>query len=198
MLRRYGVFGCFKLILSLIFTKLFYTNARLIRLPFDIRNKRYIKIKKGFTTGFGCRLEAVEIAGQNPPSIILGENIQINDYVHIASGELVSIGNNVLIASKVFITDINHGEYSNKFSDSPLSIPNNRKLSTRPVIIEDNVWLGENVCILPGVFIGAGSIIGAASVVTKDIPSYSIAVGNPAKVVKFFDFAENSWKKVNT
>ncbi|SDW70817.1 LbetaH domain-containing protein [Flavobacterium degerlachei] len=196
MIKRYGILGSIRLLISLIYTKIFFRNARLIRLPFDIRNKKNIKIGKGLTTGFGCRLEAYPQKEISELILILGENVEINDYVHIAAGEKIFIGDNVLIASKVFISDLNHGNYKGKNPDSPLSTPNSRKLSTNPIIIKDNVWIGEGVCIMPGVTIGCGSVIGALSVVTKDIPDYSIAVGSPAKVVKEYDFESNSWKRV--
>ncbi len=54
----------------------------------------------------------------------------------------------------------------------------------KPVVIEDDVWIGSRVTILPGVTIGRGSVVGAAAVVTKDVPPYSVVAGNPAKVVK--------------
>jgi acetyltransferase-like isoleucine patch superfamily enzyme len=192
MLKRYGIIGCYKLIISLIYTKLLFPNARLIRFPFDIRNKKHIKIGKNFTTGFNCRIESYPQI-KTEYTIIIGENVEINDNVHIASGEKVIIGNNVLIASKVYISDINHGNYKNLNQDSPEIKPNERTLSTNPVIIEDNVWIGEGVCIMPGVKIGKGAIIGALSVVTKDIPSNTISVGNPAKTIKEYDFSINEW-----
>lgn len=191
MIKRYGVIGCLRLLVSLIYTKIFFRNARLIRLPFDIRNRRNIKLGKGFTTGVGCRLEAYPV--DESRVLCIGENVQINDYVHISAMENVTIGNNVLIASKVFISDLNHGNYKGKESDSPLSVPNSRKLSTDPVMIKDNVWIGEGVCIMAGVTIGVGCVIGASSVVTKNIPDYSIAVGSPARVIKQFDFMKNEW-----
>lgn len=65
--------------------------------------------------------------------------------------------------------------------------PNLRPIESKgSVVIGNNVWLGDNVIVLPGVTIGDGVIVGANSVVTKNIPSYSVAVGNPAKVVKSF------------
>lgn len=197
MFRRYGFFGVVKLIFSLLYTKFFFSQARLIRLPFDIRNKRFVKIGKGLTTGFGCRIEALEIEGSSKPEIHIGLNVQINDYVHIAAGESVVIGDNVLIASKVFISDINHGSYSGDNADSPNSVPNDRTLSTRPVDIGENVWIGENVCIMPGTTIGRGSIIGASSVVTKNIPANCIAVGNPAKIIKKYNFDNNNWERID-
>lgn len=193
MIRRYGVFGVVRLFISLIYTKIFFSNARLIRLPFDIRNSKNIKIGVGFTTGFGCRIEAYPQVKEQNKILIIGQNVEINDYVHIAAGERITIGDNVLIASKVFISDLNHGSYKGESQDSPLSRPNDRKLSTDPVIIKDNVWIGEGVCIMAGVTIGFGCIIGALSVVTKSIPDYSIALGSPAKVVKQFDFENKEW-----
>ena len=69
-------------------------------------------------------------------------------------------------------------------------------LVSKPVSIGDGCWIGEKVCILPGVTIGKKCVIGAGSVVTKSIPDYSIAVGNPAKVVKQYNFETQHWEKV--
>ncbi|MBR1639808.1 MAG: hypothetical protein IJ688_10530 [Treponema sp.] len=130
-------------------------------------------------------------------ALSFGENVQINDYVHIAALEKVKIGDNVLIASKVFISDLNHGSYNGDAEDSnPNEIAKNRKLFSAPVEICNNVWIGELCSILPGVTIGANSIIGANSVVTKDIPPNSIAVGNPAKVIKQYNFSAKKWEKI--
>ena len=62
--------------------------------------------------------------------------------------------------------------------------------------IEDNVWIGEGVCILPGVTIGSGSIVGAGSVVTKSLPPHTISVGNPAKPIKRYDFDRREWTPI--
>jgi acetyltransferase-like isoleucine patch superfamily enzyme len=196
MLKRYGVLGALRLMFSIIYTRIFFPGARLIRLPFDIRNRQFITIGKGFTCGFGCRIEAFPESKDRSVNILIGQNVQINDYVHIAAVDYVEIGDNVLIASKIFISDHNHGSYTLLDSDHPSTIPANRKASFKPVYIKKNVWIGESVCVLPGVTIGEGSIIGALSVVTKDIPPNSIAVGSPARVVKQFDFETNRWVAV--
>jgi len=198
MINKYGVWGVVKLTISWMYTKLFFSGARLIRLPFDIRNRRFIKIGERFTTGFGCRVEAHPLNKLSSPCILIGSDVQINDYVHIAAAESVVIGDGVLIASKVYISDINHGLYKGQMQSSPLTPPNKRDLSSNPVIIEKNVWIGEGVCVMPGAIIGSGSIIGAMSVVTKHIPPNSIAVGNPAKVIKVFNFGNNSWQPISS
>jgi len=195
MLERYGFLGSLKLGISLIYTKLFFKQARLIRLPFDIRNKKFIEIGKKFTSGVGCRIEAYP---ENKEKVVfIGNNVQINDYVHISGMKGVRLGNNVLIASKVFISDLNHGNYSDEgLIDSPLTPPTERKLYAKPIIIEDNVWLGEFVSVLSGVTIGKGSIVGANSVVSKSLPPNVIAVGTPARAVKKYNFDTKKWDKV--
>jgi acetyltransferase-like isoleucine patch superfamily enzyme len=194
MINRYGLLGIFKLIFSWLFTKLYFKNARLVRLPIDIRNKHLIDFGSNLTTGKSCRIEAYNCSNNlNTKLLIFGNNIQLNDFVHISAGGHVKIGNNVLIASKVFISDINHGIYDGLIQDSPYLKPVLRKLSTKPVTIGDNVWIGEGVCILPGVKIGNGCIIGALSVVTKSFPDNTIIVGNPAKTIKIYDEKLLKW-----
>lgn len=180
--------------LCLVLTKLFFPSARLIRFPIDVRGKKGISFGENLTTGYHCRLESFNT--QNNKSLILGKNIQINDFVHINAVKQVKIGDNVLIASKVFITDLEHGSYLGDENDSlPETIVKDRPLSSKPVNIKNNVWIGELVSILPGVTIGENSIIGANSVVTKNIPANCIAVGNPAKVIKQFNFTTNRWER---
>lgn len=179
----------------LFFTKLSIPKARMIRLPIDIRGKKGIDFGTGLTTGYGCRIESFSEDGSK--TLFFGNKVQINDYCHINALKSVRIGDNVLIASKVFITDLEHGSYVGDENDSqPSSIVNDRTLSSKPVVIGNNVWIGELCSVLPGVTIGENSIIGANSVVTKSIPANSIAVGNPAKVIKQFNFSTNKWERV--
>ncbi len=194
-LRKYDFLGKIKLFYSFIITKILYKRARLVRQPFDIRGNKYIELNYGFTCGFGCRLEAYP-ENKNEKILIFGENVQINDYVHIAAREKVVIEDNVLIASKVFISDLDHGYYSSDVIFDINIIPTERKLFSKPVIIHKNVWIGENVSILSGVEIGDNSIIGAGSVVTKSIPMNTIAVGNPAKVIKKYNEVTKKWEKI--
>jgi len=192
MKNTYSTYGYMQLIFYKLLTIIFYPQSRLIRWPFYIRGKKYINLGKGLTTGVNCRFDA--FPQKNNIVLTFGNNVQINDYVHIGAIEGVTIGNDVLIASKVFISDHNHGYYGfqNKHTH-PSTKPSERELSSAKTIIEDNVWIGEFVTILQGVTVGEGSIIGANSVVTKSIPKYSIAVGSPARVIRKFDFEKNEW-----
>jgi lipopolysaccharide O-acetyltransferase len=194
---RYGFRGSIKLLVDLINTRLFFPACRIIRRPYYIRGSKLIKFGKGFTTGVGMRLDAFAEKEQGH-LIEFGNDVQLNDYVHIAAIYSVKIGNNVLIASKVFITDHHHGNYGavTSLHSHPKTPPADRPLFHNAVVIEDNVWIGEFVCVMPGVVIQEGSVIGAMSVVTKNIPPYSIAVGSPARVIKKFDFETNSWMAV--
>ena len=195
-MNKYDLMGTIRLLYSLIVTKIFYKKARLIRQPSDIRGKKYIELNDGFTSGFGCRLEAYP-ENKNEKVLIFGKNVQINDYVHITARKKVVIEDNVLIASKVFISDLDHGCYSSDTIFDMNIIPTERKLFSKPVIIHKNVWIGENVSILSGVEIGENSIIGAGSVVTKNIPMNTIAIGNPARVIKKYNEITKKWEKIN-
>lgn len=194
--KQYGLWGLMQLTIDVLRTKLLFSNARIVRFPIDLRGKKFIKISKGFTTGRYCRIEACPIDNK---SIVLsiGANVQINDSVHITAMNNVSIGDNVLMASKIYISDCSHGYYEGKENDSSPGIsPIKRPYKIEKVIIEDNVWIGEFVSVLPGVVIGKGSIIGANSVVTKSIPPNCIAVGSPARVIKKYNFKSQMWEKL--
>ena len=134
------------------------------------------------TTGRFCRIDVFpEINSKKRKIIIFGKNIQIGDNVHIAAVDGITIEDNCLIASNVFITDHDHGN-TNK-EDLKME-PKNRIINSKKVRIGQNCWIGQNVCILKGCVIGENSVIGAGAVVTKSFPPYSILAGNPAKIIK--------------
>ena len=150
----------------------------------------------GLTTGVNVRLDAFAPNGSQPV-LRIGRNVQLNDAVHIGAVESIEIGDHTLIASRVFISDHNHGNYdagAPKFD--PKVPPIYRALVSKPIKIGCNVWIGEQVCILPGVTIGNGAIVGAGSIVTKDVPAQSIVVGNPAKVIRMFDENIGEWRRI--
>ena len=197
------------LFLSYIYTRLCFKNLRIIRLPIYIRGKHKILFGKNFTCGRFNRLDAFG----KKAKIRFGNNVQINDFNHIAALSEITIGDNCLIASNVFISDHNHGIFSdpsvgnilstNKFKykknsehTHPSGCYSSSDLSIKPIIIGKNVWIGESVIILPGVKVGDNSVIGAGSVVTKDIDRETIYAGNPAKKLKYFDHERKKWSKV--
>ena len=103
----------------------------------------------------------------------------------------VIIGNGVMLAQNIVVSGLNHG-----YEDIDIS-PSKQAVNTKQITINDNVWIGANSVITAGVTIGKHSVIGAGSIVVKDVPAYSIAVGNPAKVIKAYNFDTNTWEKVN-
>jgi acetyltransferase-like isoleucine patch superfamily enzyme len=113
------------------------------------------------------------------PKIIIGDGCTILYRFQCNAAESVYIGENVLIASNVLVTDSDH-----VVEPDGMPVTKNNKFITRPVFIDDNCWIGQNAVILKGVTIGCNSIIGANSVVTHDVPSYSVVAGNPARVIR--------------
>lgn len=110
------------------------------------------------------------------PEIQVGNNFYLNAFCHLL-GE-ITIGENVMIGPKTVIWGRDHGI---SISSPMNSQPHIRK----PIVIKNDVWIGAGAIILKGVTIHEGAIVGAGSLVTKDIPAFAIAVGNPAKVIKY-------------
>lgn len=160
-------------------------SSVLFAYPTDkIVGKRYITLGKFVSFGKRAIVAAWDIVtNNNSPEIIIGDNTTIGDDCFITASNSIKIGNNVLIAQKVTITDNSHGLMTNR--DEFNLHPSSRTVFSKgPVVIEDNVWISDKVTICPNVSIGRGAIIGANSVVTKDVPPYSIVAGTPAKLIK--------------
>lgn len=121
-------------------------------------------------------------------------DVLIGDRTIIGIGNViigpVKIGNDVMFAQNIVASGLNHG-----YEDVTLP-PSVQKVNTAQITINDNVWIGANSIITAGVTIGKHAVIGGGSVVTKDIPEYTVAVGNPAKVVKKYNFELNKWERV--
>ncbi len=159
-------------------------NSFYIEAPYKVINPQYIFISNNFHSWHHCRIEAIDHYEDvnYSPKISIGSNVSIGPYFHIGCINEVTIGDHVLIGSKVFITDHAHG--SAQYDDIDLA-PERRKLSSKgAVIIENNVWIGDGVCILPNVKIGKNAIIGANSVVTQNVAPNTIVGGVPAKLLK--------------
>ena len=119
--------------------------------------------------------------------IRIGSGSFLNLGVMVAAAELVEIGDHCMLANGCFVTDANH-----RFDDPAKPVPWQGFASKGPTRLGDNVWLGANVVVTSGVTIGERSVIGANSVVTTDIPPYSIAAGAPARVLRRVEYPESS------
>jgi len=191
---RWSFFELITLGFSVMWTRLFYPRAKLICYPVYMRGKRSLSYERGLNIGYGCRFD---LLNPDKTTLKIGKSCEMGDCCHIVAIDSVEIGDNFLAASKVFISDCSHGDYgSGDESSKPDDPPISRKLISRPIVIGNNVWVGENVVILAGVHIGDGCVIGANSVVNSDISDNSIAVGSPARVVKKYDTTNKSWIKV--
>ena len=111
--------------------------------------------------------------------IAIGSGAMLNLNVMVAAVEHTEIGDHCLLANGCLVTDGNH-----RFDDPDTPVPWQGYTTKGPTVLEDNVWLGANVVVTSGVRIGRRSVIGANSVVTEDIPPYSIAAGAPAAVLR--------------
>lgn len=194
MTGRYSVAEIARNGVSLVLTRLFFPGARLVRRPVYVRGRRHAAFGPGLTTGYGCRFDLTS-SDPGRTTLVVGPNCHLGDHVHIVASDRVEIGENCLMASKIFISDTSHGRYQGELQSRPDSDPNTRPLHTRPVVIGDNVWIGDNVCILPGVSIGDGAIINANAVVTKDVDPACIVGGIPAVVIKRWNSASEQWER---
>ena len=154
------------------------------RLDGDRLDRVSIGANCGIDTNFclGARSISMKDGKKLVPEIIIGDNCIFGQYNHITAVNRIVIGNNLLTGKFVLITDNSHGGFN---ADEMDIHPSRRPVVSKgEVFIGNNVWLGDKVSVLPGVHIGDGCIVGSNAVVTHDIPAYSIAVGNPARVVK--------------
>lgn len=188
---KYSTSEFIKNMYSLVMTKITMKQARFIRRPIYIRGKKSLTGCRNLTTGRFCRFD---LEG-NKQTLHIGDNCEMGDMTHIVAHNCVEIGNDVLIASKCFISDVNHGKYSGDNQDSPDTVPNGRALIVGKTVIGSRVWIGENAVILAGANIGDGCIIGANSVVSKIIPSGSMVVGNN-RIIKKWNFNQKCWERV--
>jgi acetyltransferase-like isoleucine patch superfamily enzyme len=131
----------------------------------------------------------VQASGAAKPSLVVDSGSILGHFNHIASVNSVYIGKNVLTADKVYISDHNH-----QYADISKPVMDQGIYSNGIVSIGDGTWIGENVCIVSAK-IGRNCVVAANSVITKDIPDYSVAAGIPARVIKKYDPDTNRWVK---
>jgi acetyltransferase-like isoleucine patch superfamily enzyme len=155
----------------------FLRRGAYVRRPFHgnahqmLRQGR-LEIGRGTVLESGVTLQSAE------GHVRLGQRVYLSRGVTVGAVDRVDIGDFALIGPGCYITDADH-----RFGDPLVPVPDQGMSVKGPTVIEDNVWLGANVVVTSGVRIGRRSVIGANSVVTRDIPEFSIATGIPARVV---------------
>ena len=174
--RRFGRFGKNSIIC-------FPTNT--------LYNEHYIHVGSGTMIGPHCTLSAGMMPGQiciTDPVVSIGDRCLIGKGSAVVGHFSITIGNDVWTGHNVYITDQNHG-----YEDVTRPI-GTQSMPEKPVTIGDGSWIGYGSVVLPGASIGDHVVIGANSVVTGDIPSYSVAVGSPAKVIR--RYVDGEWRSV--
>ena len=181
----------YRRLFRLIYKKKFKNlgNKVSILFPLNINGFCNISIGNNVTVSYKTWLAALPLTKANTCELKIGSGTCIGNFNHIYATNSIVIGENVLTADKVYISDNLH---SYEDVNSPIIHQPIKQISK--VIIGDGTWLGENVCVI-GAKIGKNCVIGANSVVTKDIPDYCVAVGIPAKVIKQYCFETNKWLK---
>lgn len=189
-----ALIGKLRLVISFMINKRKYKEWHLrsqIINPFRIR-PQFISVGDNVLVLDFARIEGITHFNDRffTPQIELCDGVSIQQGIHLTCAESVRIGKNTAVAAYVTITDIHH-----PYTDINIPIEQ-QDVEVRPVSIGENCKIYNGAVILPGVCIGNHVTIGANSVVTHDIPDYSVAVGIPARVVKRYDFEQNKWIKV--
>lgn len=156
-----------------------------------IRNRSRIDVFpwKRFEIGDLTTIESFCTVNNGSGDVLLGDRVRVG-IGSVVIGP-VTMGNGSGLGQNVFVSGFNHG-YADASKNS-----SQQALDVRPTVIEDEAHIGANSVVLAGVTIGRNCQVGAGSVVTKDIPPYSVAVGNPARVVKQYNHSTGEWERVN-
>lgn len=158
--------------------------------PDILQGVKYIEVGERVVIQPGLWALALKNDNHNP-ILNIGDNVYIGRFLHIVSVRRVIIEKDVLIADKVYISDNLH-----EYKDIHIPVSQQPVIFKGDVVIKEGAWIGENVSII-GACIGRNSVVAANSVVTKDIPDYSVCAGVPAKVIKKYCFERNEWISVS-
>ncbi|GIO12251.1 acetyltransferase [Cohnella xylanilytica] len=171
--KRYGSFG----------------KNSVIEKPLMLLNRKNIYIGENVTIRPNIRIELIENHGNQvfSPRLIIGAGSCIEQGCQISCSNEIVIGKNVTIAAYSYITDTDH-----EYRDITKGIME-QSLISRKTMVGDQSFIGIGSRVMSGVKIGRHCVVGANSVVTKDVPDYSVVVGAPAKIIKQYDFNLNKW-----
>lgn len=154
-------------------------------------NLKYVVIGDGFIMDEFAEICCNPINNEIVPSLVIGNNVHLSKHCCIGCSNKIVLEDDVRLAPYCHITDRNH-----VYTDVNMPIWKQISESPGPVIIGQQAWLGFGVQVMPGVSIGKHCVIAAGSIVTKDIPDYSVAIGSPAKVIKKYNFETQKWERV--
>jgi acetyltransferase-like isoleucine patch superfamily enzyme len=153
-------------------------------------NLKYVEVGDNFIMDEFAEIYCNPINNEIVPSLVIGDNVHLSKHCCIGCSNKVVLENDVRLAPYCHITDRNH-----IYTDVNKPIWKQPAESPGPVIIGQQTWLGFGVQVMPGVSIGKHCVIAAGSIVTKDIPDYSVAIGSPAKVIKQYNFDTQEWER---
>lgn len=140
-----------------------------------------------FSIGKGSTIEDFSTVNNGVGHVIIGDRTRIG-LGNVLIGP-VTVGNDIMFAQNIVLSGLNHG-----YEDINLPI-SQQKTSMAEIFIEDEVWIGSNAVIVAGVRVGKHSVVAAGSVVTKDVPAYSIVAGNPARLIKQYNPELKTWER---
>lgn len=141
-----------------------------------------------FRLGAGSTIEDFSVINNGVGAVVIGDHSRVG-IGNVLIGP-VTVGNQVILAQNVVLSGLNHG-----YEDVTVPI-RQQPVSTREIVVEEECWLGANVVVTAGVRIGRHSVVAAGSVVTKDVPPFSVVGGNPARVLKRYEAERGEWVRV--
>jgi acetyltransferase-like isoleucine patch superfamily enzyme len=157
-----------------------------------IDGPEFIAIRDGVVIRENSWLLALKGSNKTKQVLIeIEDGAYLGHNIHIVAIQKVKIEKNVLIADKVFISDCHH-----VYEDINLPIKNQGVQFKNNVILSENCWIGENVCII-GASVGRNSVVSANSVITHDVPDYCLVAGVPGRIIKRYSFEKKKWLKTN-
>lgn len=195
----YNFFSLFFKIYTFLISRRFYRFGKnsIIKPFLNTNNTKYISIGDNVNIGsFSWVSVSTEYGGWKTESkrkirLKIGNNTDIGNNAFIVANNNIEIGENVILAPYVYISDHIH-----EYRDIEKSLHNQPLTQGGYVKVGNNVFIGIKASVLPNVTLGDHCIIGANAVVTEDVPAYSVAVGNPARVIKKYDFKRSRWVRV--
>jgi acetyltransferase-like isoleucine patch superfamily enzyme len=194
--RFYELYGRFKARLFTLFLRRQFSSCGtgvVVVPPFRFANLQHIALEDHVIINQDCWIHAIGAKEEtSTPKIVIKAHTHIGMGATISAIQRIVLEKHVLLARNVYISD--HG-HAYEDVNTPIMFQGIRDI--RPVSIGEHTWIGQNVCVMPGVQIGKHCVVGGNSVVTRDLPDFCVAVGSPARVVRQYDKKTQRWEKVS-